>query len=476
MSSWETCSHQAAAGALVVGLALAGPGQLLHAEGLPEPAPGAAFVSLRRAVERVIGNHPLVKAEGIRVHRAEVDLAKLRQKKRPDIGLRLLTGLVPEAKGDIFFSENESDDLSGLGPFYQAELRATQPISTFGKLAAALSAAEQGIRLRELGRSATAEKVRFEVIQAYWAVDAARRGVSLAENFQEDYEELLETVEEQVQDPDSEIDHTNLLEVRSLEYQVAQGYYEVASKKEVADTYLEGLLEFGDLRSHEIEAVTTPTFSRGEDLLARAVTIAQSSRVEVAQARVALAALDAQVAGALAAKRPNLFVTAIGKYAKASNRTDQKNPFVFDPFNQRTLGAALAAKWNLNFKAHQLELARSLAEKDEALQKVRLLEGKAALEMTKAVAEAEANSVLLAAAERSLKAAKSWLRLSADNWDLGIGKVDRLLDAYSSFYTLSGIVIERESKFNLSLARLAKGLGDVSLYFDWIENGTVKTD
>ncbi|MEE8366734.1 MAG: hypothetical protein V3S30_00320, partial [Thermoanaerobaculia bacterium] len=63
-----------------------------------------------------------------------------------------------------------------------------------------------------------------------------------------------------------------------------------------------------------------------------------------------------------------------------------------------------------------------------------------------------------------------------DNWDLGIGKVNRLLDAYNSYYTLSGIVIERESKFNLSLARLAKGLGDVSLYFDWIENGTVKTD
>lgn len=239
---------------------------------------------------------------------------------------------------------------------------------------------------------------------------------------------------------------------------------------------MEGLLEFGDLKSYEIEAVSTPTFSRREGLLERLVTIAQSSRIELAQARVALAALDAQIDRARAANTPNLFLTASGKYAEARNRTDQKNPFVYDPFNLRTFGVALAAKWNLNFKSHQLEVARSLNARDEALQKIRLLEGKVALEITKAVAEAEANSVLLGAAQRSRKAAKSWLRLSADNWDLGIGRVDRLLEAYSSYYNLSGIVIERESKFNLSLALLAKDLGNVSLYFDWIENGTVKTD
>ena len=462
-------------------------GQPLYADTDPEPskpttsaesawtAPRSETVSLRWAVEQVIRNHPLVQAEESKVRRAEFDLAKLKQKKRPDIGLSVLTGLVPEARGDIFFSENESDDLSGLAPFYQAELRVTQPISTFGKLAGALSAAEQGVRLRDLGRSATAENVGSELIQAYWAADGASRGVSLAENFREDYEELLEEVEEQVNDPESELDHTDLLEVKSMEYQVAQGYYEVVSKQEVAATYLKGLLEFSDLKSHEIESVTTPRFAREEGLLEQSVAIAQTSRIEVAQARAALAAIDAQIALARSAKTPNLFLIASGKYAKASNRTDQKNPFVYDPFNQRTFGAAIAAKWNLNFKTHELEVARSLTQKDEALLKVRLLEGKVALEITKAVADAEANAVLLAVAERSLKAAKSWLRLSADNWDLGIGKVDRLLEAYSSYYTLSGIVIERESKFNLSLARLAKDLGDVSLYFDWIENGTVKT-
>jgi outer membrane protein TolC len=446
---------------------------LAQSESAP-PSPERT-VSLRSAVERVTRNHPAVLAEGSKVRRAEFDFATLKQKKRPDIGLNVLAGLVPEAKGDIFFSENDSDDLTGLGPFYQVELRATQPISTFGKLAAALRVAEQGVRLRELGRSATAEILSFELIQAYWAVDAADRGVDLAKDFRDDYDELLETVEEQVEDPDSELDHTDLLEVKSLEYQVAQGYYEVLSQQEVATKYLEGLLEFGDLKSYEIEVVRSPTYSRGEGQVDRLVSLAQSSRIEVAQARAALAAIEAQVDRARAARRPNLFLTASGKYAEASNRTDQKNPFVFDPFNLRTLGAAVAAKWNLNFKTHQLELARSLTEKDEALQKVRLLESKAILEITKVVAETEANSVLLGAAQRSLKAAKNWLRLSSDNWDMGIGKVDRLLDAYSSYYELSGIAIERESKFNLSLARLAKAIGDISLYLDWIENGTVTT-
>jgi outer membrane protein TolC len=80
----------------------------------------------------------------------------------------------------------------------------------------------------------------------------------------------------------------------------------------------------------------------------------------------------------------------------------------------------------------------------------------------------------LKAARESLKASKSWLRLSLENWDMGIGEVDRLLDAYEAYYRMKGVEIEMELEYNLSLARVAKALGDLDLYLDWVKSGTVE--
>ena len=115
-------------------------------------------------------------------------------------------------------------------------------------------------------------------------------------------------------------------------------------------------------------------------------------------------------------------------------------------------------------------------ERERLKFQVGLLEERTTLEVVQALAEVEANSILLAAAERSLKSAKSWVRLSGDNWELGLGKVKRLLDAYDRYYQLAAVAVEREAAFHLSLARLALALGDIELYLEWIDHGNVFFD
>ena len=78
---------------------------------------------------------------------------------------------------------------------------------------------------------------------------------------------------------------------------------------------------------------------------------------------------------------------------------------------------------------------------------------------------------ILDAARESLRASKSWLRLSVEDWDLGIGEVKRLLDAYEAYYAMKGVEVAMELEYNLSLARVASSLGDVNLYLKWVEAG-----
>jgi outer membrane protein TolC len=104
---------------------------------------------------------------------------------------------------------------------------------------------------------------------------------------------------------------------------------------------------------------------------------------------------------------------------------------------------------------------------------MKVLKDQISLEVNRAFMEARKNSALLKAAKSSLKAARTWLRTSLDNWEMGIGDSYRLLRAYQAYYRLRTTEIKREFELHVSIARLAYILGDMQLYQKWVENGKV---
>jgi hypothetical protein len=80
---------------------------------------------------------------------------------------------------------------------------------------------------------------------------------------------------------------------------------------------------------------------------------------------------------------------------------------------------------------------------------------------------------MLAVAHESLDSAESWLRVSWENLDLGIGEVRKLLRAYEAYFRLQGETIERELDVNVALARLALVLGDENRFLQWVDDGVV---
>ncbi len=429
--------------------------------------------TLRGAVEHALETHPIIQAERYRVERAELTVQEVLNKKRPNIDLDFKTGLVPQAKGDIFESPDTNEDLDNLGIFWRFDLDIVQPISTFGKISSARAAAEEGVAVHEYGLDFTAAKLGFEVVQAFWGFESANRGIGLAADLQKDYERLLKEVEQAADDPDSDVDDTRLFEVQSFEYQITDSQRQVFKNQEIADAYLEILLGWKGLEADSFEPVETPGLP-DEDMLDLLITKAMTESPPIQQARSGLRALDAKVELAEASRWPDIFLALSGAYARAPNRTDIKSPFILDPFNLRTIGGFLGLRWNLKFADHRLEISQSTVDRSEAIDQLSVLEDRLTIEVTRVYAEAKALSDLFGAAKRSEQAAKRWLRLSGDNWDLGLGSVDRLVKAYRQYYDLAAIVIEQEARYHISLARLALTLGNIEHYLDWIEHETVE--
>jgi outer membrane protein TolC len=438
-----------------------------------DPIEGSGRRTLREAVEHALATHPVVRAERYKVQRAELAVKEVKNKKRPSIDLEVRTGLVPQAKGDIFDSPDSNEDLNNLGVFYRLDLKIAQPLTTFGKIASARAAAEQGVLIREFGRDFTAAKLGFQVVQAFWGFESANRGANLAEDLQKDYETLLDEVERAANDPDSDVDDTRLFEVQSFEYEIKAAGRQSVKNQEISGASLEVLLGWGELDPDSFAPVGTPGLP-DEDMLDPLIAIAMDSSPPIRQARAGLGVLDSKLALAEASRWPDIFLALGGAYARAPNRTDIRNPFILDPFNLRTIGGFLGLRWNLKFADHRLAISQSSVERQEAIEQLSVLEDRMVIEVTRAYAEAKALSDLLGAAMRSKKAAKRWLRLSGDNWDLGLGSVDRLVDAYGQYYELGAIVIEQEARYQLALARLALTLGRIELYLEWIEHETVE--
>jgi hypothetical protein len=173
-------------------------------------------------------------------------------------------------------------------------------------------------------------------------------------------------------------------------------------------------------------------------------------------------------------KKPIIYLCGGFSYAHAPHRQDQTNPFAVDNFNYVDLGAFMGFQWDLNFFRKNLESKRYQLEIESVKEKLHLLRIKVELEILRKFVEIKANINLLTQAESSLRAARSWLRVGMDNWEMGIGEVERLIRAYNAYYQMKGMVIKRKLKLNLSLVNFAFILGNVRSYLDWIKNGTVK--
>lgn len=442
---------------------------------IPEENAEVEKFTLESALSQALTNNPLVERTRLELSRARLLEEEVKSMSLlPEFSLDGQFGAVPEARGDIFYSPDRQSDLTGWGPFFKFNLKIAQPLFTFGRISSARQAARGAVDLQNIKNDSEIEKMIFQVLSAYWALSAARQAESVAGEVQENYGKLVKEVEERLDSDESEIDDTDLLEIKSNRYQIEEIVIRSRTESRLAEGAFNTLLgrEPGGKTQLADEAV--PGIHIEEKQVTLKIARALEEHRDIKGLKAAVRALNAKTNLAYSKKRPMIALAGGLAYAYAPHRDDQTNPFVIDDFNYFSMGAFFTFEWDLNSLRKNVEASRYNLERKAMEQNLILLRKKIQMEILRAAAEVKQNARLLDESRKSLKSAKSWLRLGMDNWDMGIGEVDRLIKAYNAFYLLKGIEIKRTLELNISLVKLAYILGNTRLYLEWVKHGQVK--
>ncbi len=437
----------------------------------------AVSFTLESAVAAALAHNPAASAARSEAQAARFDINKAYARgylPRFEVGLQ--SGLVPEARGDIFDSPDQQTDLDGLGPFYKFNLNVIQPLLTFGQAGSAVSAARHNLGVEESKRDLFLEDFSLEVIKAYWGVSSALKAENLARQAGESYDELLTEIQKRLQREDSEVDDEDFLEAKSHGLEIELIKQESIEKKASAVLLFNFLLDRDSEAQVSLSDEDFPLFTHDDAMFTIMIRLAERLRSDLRGLEIAREALEERIKLEKKRRLPLIYLALNFSYAWAGNREDQTNPFAVDGFNYRNLGGYLGLRWEPEFFLRRAEIRQLEIDSRTIGERVEALRAATALEVSKAYAEVRRDDALLKSARNSLRAATSWLRLSHENWDMGLGDAFRLLRAYQSYFELRTAEIEREYEFNVSLAKLSHVIGDMDLYMKWVKSGRVALD
>jgi outer membrane protein TolC len=451
-------------------------GAAIFAGALSASSAGAETIllGLRDAVERGVAESHLVKAGAIEVERAGQGVRKARALRiLPEVTVNAGTGLVPEARGTVVYSPDDSNDLESLGPYYRLELKLVQPLWTFGKLDSAENLALKGLAAQEARSALTGQNVAFNAAKAYWALAAAVRGDVVAGDMRRDFDELTREVEKRLADESSGVDDADLLEVKSKAYGIDRLYLDALELRRHSADALRELLALPKESQPTAVNEPPPLVEIDESGISEVVARAVEANPEVRALTAAANALGAKVELQRADRNPVIFLAGAAGVAHAGNRDEQDNPWVKEDFNYQRVGAEVGMRWDANLYRKNIDVSEALDEQRAVLEQLAGLRSKAEVDVRKALRESVRTRALLDSARASLKASKSRLRLVLDTWETGLGEVSDVIDAYEDYYRLRTEEPVREYELNLALARLGFVLGDVNLYLEWVHRGKV---
>ncbi len=191
--------------------------------------PKATEISFREFLEEITTSYPefaILDAE-IEGARALESLA-FWTRWSPKVRARGVFGVVPAARGSIFDSPDTPRDLDDLGPFMRANVTASIPLFTFGRLSNAHEAASTLVQANEAKADAKKLAVTELAAKAYFGHLLADESLALIEEVQGRVGDLLDKLRsaEDDDDEEAESDPLDLLKTRSYELKLAQRHVE----------------------------------------------------------------------------------------------------------------------------------------------------------------------------------------------------------------------------------------------------------
>jgi outer membrane protein TolC len=440
---------------LVLGLTLVAAAATTRADESP-PQP----YDLGACVRDALRNDPDLGTAAADVAAARARLAEAAAGRYGQLEYRQLLGLVNEAHGNVLFSPNNKNDFfQGLGPFTKIDLAITIPVWTFGKLDAALRAAEDGLRGEVAHGDARRADVVLNVKRLYYSLLLSRQLSAVLHDMLDTLDKAVRKTQERLDGGSKSVTELDVLKLKAGRARFAKAVAEVDGSIDLTRSALarsigvpEHGFEIADKKLQPCDVALAPM-----DVYLQA---GPEHRPEVKQLASGIAAQEARVDEETAGYYPDFFVATGVEYSVAGNRTEQDNPFVYDNFNYVRPVFVLGMHWDLN-------IFRTGAKIDEAradLQRLQAQQRDATsgmqLEIRRAYTEVVQARNTIRATEDGRKAGRAMLVLTVANFDLGIGEADDLFNGLGTYTETSTDYLRAVYDYNVAVGSLSKAINE----------------
>jgi outer membrane protein TolC len=343
--------------------------------------------------------------------------------------------------------------------FTEVDVELLQPIWTFGKLSSITNAARLGVEAERAGHEATTADVLVQIRSLFWGLVLGYELQDLVGEVLTEVDNAESTVQTKLDDGADDVSQTDLFKIQVFRYEVEKRQREVLREVEIGKATLRAAMGLDESVDFELATRSLEQIPVTIDSLDAYVAIALDNRPELAQLRAGIAARSAMVDASARDYLPQFYVGAQLKYNRAPGRFDSKNPFVYNPTNFFRPGVVLGMRWNLNLiQTRDIVRTAQIEQKALVQQEPILTEGVRLDVRTEYLALREAEQNILES-RMALRASQNWLRSETQTFDLGIGEVKDLIDAYQTHSTMRSEHLQNIFSFNTALARLARAVG-----------------
>jgi outer membrane protein len=428
-----------------------GPLALCALAALPAGAEEPRRLDLRALLAIASRSYPEVP-----VAEADVDAARGAEslaratRRTPRLTLTSVFGVVPAARGDIFYSPDTGRDLNDFGPYYRVRLEFQQPLFTFGALREAERAASAGVAARQERVKARRDVGLVLAAEAYFGWQLATRTLAILDEVHGHLEEHLARLEaEESSDP------VDVFRARNARFVFDRAQAEARRRLRSAEAGLESLVggQAQPLTDTLVALEPDPT------TVDEASAIASSANPELREAQMAAEARTHSAEAVRRERLPALAIEGRFEYGRASNRDKQDNPFVYEPFNVRSFNATFGLRWDLSFKQTGAKVAREAAEAEAARARRDAVATRLRLELGRLRARLDEATSVYETSKRALSTTANWLRVADENNALGTASTNDVVDSYSAYVQARVAHYDAIRELNLALLawRLAQG-------------------
>lgn len=445
--------HRAVAWAALVGVLLGGSGSALGS------APSGPY-DLAACIRGALTGSPDLGAVAADLSAARAKLAEAEARRWGTAEYVQLAGLVNEAKGNVLFSPNNKNDVfQGLGPFTRIDLEINIPVYTFGKLEAALRAAQEGLE----GERARGESKRADIVlnvkQLYYGLVLGRQLSAVLHDNLGTLDEAVSKTKQRLDEGSTAVTEIDLLKLQAGRARFAKGVIEIDASYPLARSALARAIGLPSADGFDIADQKLKPVDATIDPLETYLAEGPDRRPEKRALQTGIAAQTAKLALEEAGYYPNVFITTGFQYAWAGNRTEQTNPFVYDPFNFIAPIWIVGLQWDLNVFMTMAKIDGARAE----LQRLEAVHREASTGLSLEIQKAHASLVRaresVRVAEDGRKAGRGLLLLTVANFDLGIGEAEELFKAIGVYTEASTDYLRAVYDYNVAVAQLGKAVG-----------------